>query len=70
MKMASEISFNSPLAISVIKEQLNLLGKARPMNPIVFEQIAELRRKAYNSHDFLEGKNSFLEKRHPVFKGE
>ena len=70
MKMASEISFNSPLAISVIKQQLNLLGKARPMNPIVFEQIAELRQKAYNSHDFLEGKNSFLEKRYPVFKGE
>jgi methylmalonyl-CoA decarboxylase len=70
MKMATDISYNSPLAISVIKEQLNLLGKARPMNPFVFEQIAELRRKAYNSHDFLEGKNSFLEKRHPVFKGE
>ncbi len=70
MKMAQDISLNSPLAISVIKEQLNLLGKARPMNPSVFEHISELRRKAYNSHDFVEGKNSFLEKRHPVFKGK
>lgn len=70
MKMARDISHNSPLSISVIKEQLNLLGKARPMNPCVFEQISELRRRAYNSHDFVEGKNSFLEKRHPLFKGE
>ena len=70
MKMARDISHNSPLAISVIKEQLNLLGKARPMNPAVFEQIFELRRKAFNSHDFLEGKNAFLEKRHPNFKGK
>lgn len=70
MKMARDITYNSPLAISVIKEQLNLLGKAKPMNPSVFEQITELRRKAYNSHDFLEGRNSFLENRHPVFKGK
>jgi len=70
MKMALNITRNSPLAISVIKQQVNLLGKARPMNPTVFEQITELRRRAYNSHDFMEGKNAFLEKRHPIFKGE
>jgi len=70
MKMATRITYNSPLAISVIKQQINLLGKARPMNPTVFEQITELRRKAYNSHDFMEGKNAFLEKRRPIFKGE
>lgn len=70
LKMAKDITHNSPLAISVIKKQLNLLGKARPMNPSLFEQISELRRQAYQSNDFLEGKNSFLEKRHPNFKGE
>lgn len=69
MQMALGISSNSPLAISVIKEQLNLLGKARPMNANVFEQITELRRKVYNSQDYLEGKKSFLEKRPPVFRG-
>ncbi len=69
IKMAKKISRHSPLSISVIKEQLNLLGKARPMNPAVFERINDLRRKAYNSYDFTEGKLAFLEKRHPVFRG-
>lgn len=70
INMAKEICENSPLAISCIKKQLNLLGKARPLNPIVFEQITSLRREAYTSKDFLEGRNSFLEKRKPVFNGQ
>lgn len=69
LKMARDITHNSPLAISVIKKQLNLLGKARPMNAVIFEQIAELRRIAYNSSDYVEGKKAFFEKRHPLFKG-
>jgi methylmalonyl-CoA decarboxylase len=67
--LAEKISKNSPLSISVIKEQLNLLGKARPITPEVFEKINELRAKAYNSFDFTEGKNAFLEKRQPKFRG-
>ncbi len=67
--LAKKISENSPLAISVIKEQLNLLGKAKPVTPDVFEKINELRAKAFNSFDFSEGKNAFLEKRKPEFRG-
>lgn len=69
-EMARKITFNSPLSIAVIKEQLNILGKARPINAEIYEKVNNLRQIAYNSHDFLEGKNSFLEKRHPKFKGE
>lgn len=67
--MAEEISLNSPLAISIIKKQLNLLAKAHPINPQTFEEIANLRTEAYSSEDFLEGRNSFLEKRKPDFRG-
>jgi methylmalonyl-CoA decarboxylase len=68
--MAAQIAENSPLAISVIKEQLRLLGNSHPLSPETFERIQGLRRKAYDSADYLEGKNAFYEKRKPVFKGE
>jgi methylmalonyl-CoA decarboxylase len=68
--MADQISENSPLAISVIKEQLRLLGNSNPLSPETFERIQGLRRKAYDSYDYLEGKNAFYEKRKPHFKGE
>lgn len=68
--MAKDITYNSPLAISVMKKQLNLLGKSRPLNPDIFEKITELRSLVYNSEDFLEGKKSFLEKRQANFIGK
>jgi len=68
--MALQIACNSPLAISVIKEQLRLLGNSHPLSPETFERIQGLRRKAYDSADYLEGKNAFYEKRAPRFKGE
>jgi len=68
--MASQIAENSPLAISVIKEQLRLLGNSHPLSPETFERIQGLRRKVYDSADYLEGKNAFYEKRPPRFTGE
>lgn len=67
--MARQITENSPLAIAVIKEQLRLLGNSHPLSPETFERIQGLRRKAYDSADYLEGKNAFYEKRMPKFKG-
>ena len=69
-EMAERIAFNSPLAISVIKEQLRMLGKSRPLNPDTFEKIQMLRRIVYDSKDYKEGINAFLEKRPPEFIGE
>ena len=66
-EMAHQISENSPLAISVIKEQLRLLCNSHPLSPETFERIQGLRRSAYDSADYQEGKDAFFAKRKPVF---
>jgi len=68
--LAESITENSPLSISVTKQQLNLLSKARPMDSQTFEKINQLRYQAYSSEDMKEGKQAFLEKRKPKFKGK
>lgn len=69
-ELAGQIAQNSPLSISVIKEQLQLLANALPLSPETFERIQSLRRLVYNSSDYQEGQRAFLEKRPPVFRGE
>jgi methylmalonyl-CoA decarboxylase len=68
--LAEQIAGNSPLAIAVIKEQLRILGNSYPLQPETFERVQGLRRKAYDSADYIEGRKAFQEKRKPVFKGK
>jgi methylmalonyl-CoA decarboxylase len=68
--MARQITCNSPLSISVIKEQVRLLANAYPLSPTTFERIQGLRRVVYDSKDYREGIAAFMEKRPPVFHGE
>jgi methylmalonyl-CoA decarboxylase len=67
--LAEQIAANSPLSIAVIKEQLRTLGNSYPLQPETFERVQGLRRRAYDSQDYIEGRKAFLEKRKPVFTG-
>ena len=68
--VASQIVENSPLSIWVMKEQLRILANSHPLSPETFERIQGLRQQVYESDDYQEGKNAFLEKRKPAFKGD
>jgi len=69
-ELAKSIACNSPLAVSVIKEQFRILSDAHPISPEAFERIQALRRKVYNSGDYEEGIKAFTEKRRPKFQGD
>jgi methylmalonyl-CoA decarboxylase len=69
LELAATMATKSPLAIAVIKEQLNVLSDYQPIAAQVYERVQGLRRQAYDSSDYLEGLNAFAEKRPPMFRG-
>lgn len=68
--LAKQIAQNSPLVVSTIKEELRVLSEAAPLNPEAFERVQALRRRVYDSQDYQEGIQAFLEKRKPNFVGK
>lgn len=67
--LAEGITAKAPLAVAVIKEQLRVLADYQPIAAQVFERIQDMRRQVYESADFQEGINAFLEKRKAEFRG-
>jgi methylmalonyl-CoA decarboxylase len=68
--VAARVCRNSPLAIRSFKRQFRLLSSGLPLSAETFELIQSIRREVYDSKDYLEGIQSFHEKRRPVFRGE
>ena len=68
--IAAQIAQNSPLVISLLKEELRLLSASHNLSPETFERVQALRRQVYDSEDYREGIRAFLEKRTPNFRGK
>ena len=69
LAIANQIAQNSPLAISLLKEELRLLSASHHLTPETFERVQAMRREVYDSEDYQEGIRSFREKRIPQFHG-
>lgn len=70
LALARRIVETSPLVHRIVKEELRVLAEAHPLNPEAYERIQSLRREVYDSSDYQEGIQAFLEKRKPVFQGK
>ncbi len=68
-ELAGKIANNAPLAVRAIKAQFRLLTRGGLIDAETAEHIQAIRRKVYDSEDYVEGIRSFREKRPPVFRG-
>lgn len=72
LALAEEIARNAPLAVRGMKRILRLLEGAheRSLSDAERAEIADLRRRAFESADIAEGRRAWEEKRPPRFRGE
>jgi len=69
MELAGKIAANAPLSVSAMKESLRVLAAAHAISPAGFERLQGVRRIVWDSKDYSEGIDAFLEKRPAVFTG-
>jgi enoyl-CoA hydratase/carnithine racemase len=72
LALAAEIAANAPLAVRGMKRILRLLEGTheRTLSDAEREEIATLRRRAFESADLVEGRVAWEERRPPRFRGE
>ena len=69
VKMALRIAENAPLTVSSAKRHLRALAAALTVPAALAQELAESRAKALSSADYVEGLDSFANKRRPCFTG-
>jgi enoyl-CoA hydratase/carnithine racemase len=71
LRLADEIAGNAPLAVQGMKRILRLLEAAheRGLTEEERAEVAELRRRAFESADLKEGRAAWSERRKPRFQG-
>jgi hypothetical protein len=61
------LAANAPLTMTSVKVAIDEICRAGPQ--IDAARIEEATRRAYESQDFIEGRQAFMQKRKPVFQG-
>ncbi|MGD9137531.1 MAG: enoyl-CoA hydratase-related protein [Desulfobacterales bacterium] len=67
--MAEAIASNAPLSLKGTKRILNLLLETQQFDKNHLNEAESITQASFFSEDLKEGRNAFLEKRKPVFKG-
>ncbi|MBN2638773.1 MAG: methylmalonyl-CoA decarboxylase [Bacteroidales bacterium] len=70
IKMAKKITANAPLTVALIKKQIHQLGYKTVEQLTDDKATRQAVKSIFYSDDFKEGKQAFLEKRKPKFKGK
>lgn len=68
-ELAATLASRAPLVVQLLKKQITSICSAPALTPDAFEELHEMRRKAWCSDDMEEGVRAFFQKRDPQFSG-